>query len=142
MEIEDIGEWMQLADDDFDSAKLLNVAVRRHYEIICYLCAQATEKYLKAYLMYNDIIPEKTHNLRFLNDLCIELDREFQDISPLCDFVTRFASDVRYPHKYEVNEEDVNFSINAVEKICGIKPMLHIKNEINKAKNKEDDPAE
>jgi HEPN domain-containing protein len=48
MEIEDVIEWIQLADDDFDSAKLLNEAVRRHYEIICYHCAQAVEKYLKA----------------------------------------------------------------------------------------------
>jgi HEPN domain-containing protein len=57
MKIEDIIEWIQLADDDFDSAKLLNVAVRRYYEIICYLCAQAAEKYLKAYLMYGVLLP-------------------------------------------------------------------------------------
>jgi HEPN domain-containing protein len=132
MEIEDVMEWIQLADDDFDSAKLLNEAVRRHYEIICYHCAQAVEKYLKAYLMYNDTIPAKTHNLRFLNDLCIEADKEFQDISTLCDFLNRFANDIRYPHQYEVNENDVNFCMSAVEKIGNIKPMIRIKDEIKR----------
>jgi hypothetical protein len=39
MEIEDVMEWVQLADDDWDSAVLLNGAVRKHYEIICYHCA-------------------------------------------------------------------------------------------------------
>ena len=72
MSIKDATEWFQLADNDFDSAKLLDEAVRRHYEIICYHCAQAVEKYLKGFLIYHDVIPKKTHNLLFLNSLCIE----------------------------------------------------------------------
>jgi HEPN domain-containing protein len=53
MNIDDVMEWMKLADDDFDSAKILNESIRKHYEIICYHCAQAVEKYLKGYLTYN-----------------------------------------------------------------------------------------
>jgi HEPN domain-containing protein len=44
MEIEDVVEWIELADDDLYSAKILNEAARKPYEIICYHCAQATEK--------------------------------------------------------------------------------------------------
>jgi HEPN domain-containing protein len=50
MNINDVTEWMIIADDDSDSAKILNESVQRHMEVICYLCAQATEKYLKGYL--------------------------------------------------------------------------------------------
>jgi hypothetical protein len=50
MHIEDVQEWLRIADDDLDSAKILNESVRKHCEIICYLCAQAIEKYLKGYL--------------------------------------------------------------------------------------------
>jgi HEPN domain-containing protein len=71
---------MIIADDDFDSAKILNKSVQRHMEVICYLCAQATEKYLKGYLTYNDILPQKTHNLVLLNDKCIEIDSNFEEI--------------------------------------------------------------
>ena len=39
MNIEEVREWMEIADRDFDSAQILNEAVRRHYEVICYLCA-------------------------------------------------------------------------------------------------------
>jgi HEPN domain-containing protein len=100
-------------------------------EIICYHCAQPTEKYLKAYLTYKDIIPEKTHNLLFLNKLCTERDNEFQNIATLCDFLNRFTNDIRYPHKYEVNDNDANFSINAVEKIRNIKSFIDLRNKIN-----------
>jgi HEPN domain-containing protein len=96
------------------SAKILNAVPRKPLEIICYHCAQAIEKYLKAYLIYKDKIPEKTHNLRFLNDLCIEIDKEFQNITSLCNFINQFANDIRYPHKYEVKDADVQFSLNAV----------------------------
>jgi HEPN domain-containing protein len=128
MKIKDVMEWLQIADDDLDSAVLLNGAVRKHNEIICYLCAQAAEKYLKAYLTYQDIIPEKTHNLTFLNKLCIEKDNEFQNISSLCNILNRFANDIRYPHKYEVNGNDVNLSIDAVETIRNIKPIIALRN--------------
>jgi HEPN domain-containing protein len=134
MEIEDVAEWIQLADDDLYSAQILNGAVRKVYEIICYHCAQAAEKYLKAYLTYQDIIPEKTHNLLFLSKLCMEKDNEFENIAALCDFLNRFANDIRYPHKYEVNDNDANFSINAVEEIRKIKPMIDLRNKINREK--------
>ena len=67
MNIDDVKEWIEIADNDFDSAKILNEAARKHYEIICYLCSQAVEKYLKGYLVFMDVVPKKTHDLRFLN---------------------------------------------------------------------------
>ena len=61
MNTHDVREWLRMADNDFDTALLLNVAVRRHYEIICYHCAQAVEKYLKGFL----ILLKKVVNLQF-----------------------------------------------------------------------------
>ena len=59
MNNENVIEWLQLADEDLYSAKILNEAARKPYEIICYHCAQAAEKYLKAYLTYQNIIPKE-----------------------------------------------------------------------------------
>jgi len=78
MNTDDVKEWLEIADNDLDSALLLNDAPRKHFEIICYHCAQAAEKYLKAYLISKDIIPQKTHDLRFLNNLCIGFEKEFE----------------------------------------------------------------
>ena len=128
MNTEEVKEWMAIADCDFDSAKILNEAERRHYEIICYHCAQATEKYLKAYLVYNDIIPEKTHDLIHLYRYCLNIDSVFQNINTICGFLNRFANDIRYPHKYEVTDSDVNFAIDAVEKIQNFKPVSDLRN--------------
>jgi HEPN domain-containing protein len=131
MNNENVKEWLQLADDDLYSAKILNEAIRRPYEIICYHCAQSIEKYLKCYLTFCDIVPRKTHDLVFLNSLCAEKDNEFQEIKSICEFLNRFANDIRYPHRYEINESDVNFSIISVEKVKMLKPIINIRDEIN-----------
>ena len=128
MNLEDAIEWMKVADNDFDSAILLNEAVRRHYEIICYHCAQAAEKYLKGYLIYQNTITEKPHNLIFLNNLCIEIDGDFGNLKTACDFLNQFATNIRYPNKYEVIEKDVNSAISAVEIIRNFEPILNLRN--------------
>jgi HEPN domain-containing protein len=107
-----------------------NESIRKHYEIICYHCAQAVEKYLKGYLAYKDIVSKKTHDLLFLNSLCIEHDCNFEEIKTECGYINRFTNDIRYPHKYETNENDVNYSINAVKKIRNFKPISDLRNMI------------
>jgi HEPN domain-containing protein len=134
MNINDVKEWMIIADADFESAKILNESVRKYREVICYLCAQATEKYLKCHLTYNDIIPQKTHNLVLLNDKCIEIDNGFEVIKMECGFINRYVNEIRYPYRIEVYEEDVIYVMNSVEKIRNLDALKKIREEI---KNKE-----
>jgi len=128
MNIDDVLEWIKIADNDFDSAIQLNESTRKHYEIICFHCAQAAEKYLKGYLVSRDIMPKKTHDLRFLNNLCTELDSNFENLITECAFLNKFSSDIRYPHKYETNASDTAFSISAVEKIRSFKQIFDLRN--------------
>ncbi|MDR2717779.1 MAG: HEPN domain-containing protein [Treponema sp.] len=130
MNISDVKEWMIIADDDFDSAKILNESFRKHMEVICYLCAQATEKYLKCYLTYNGIIPQKTHNLVLLNDKCIEIDDNFQEVKMECGFLNRYINEIRYPYRVQVYEEDVMYVIRSVEKIRSIEALKKIREEL------------
>ena len=130
MNINDVKEWIIIADDDFDSAKILDESVRKHKEVICYLCAQAAEKYLKCYLTYNDIIPQKTHNLILLNDKCIEINSIFEEIKMECGFLNRYINEIRYPYRIEVYEEDVIYVMKSVEKIRSLSILKKIREEI------------
>ena len=132
MNIEDVMEWFQIADADFDSAKILSEAFPKHNEIICYHCAQAVEKYLKGYLEYRDIIPKKTHNLILLLDECIEIEKCFETIKTECSLINRFTNEIRYPHRFEVKEDDVIFSLNAVEQIKNIEQIKSLRDIISK----------
>jgi hypothetical protein len=61
----------------------------------------------------------------------MEKEKIFKDIKTECDILSRYSNDIRYPHKYEVNESDVNFSINAVEKIRNIESFINIRTKID-----------
>jgi HEPN domain-containing protein len=135
MKIKDVIEWIQIAEDDLYSAQILNEQIRKPYEIICYHCAQSIEKYLKGFLTYNDIIPEKTHNLLLLLELCIEKDNNFEKIRTECSLLNKFTNEIRYPHRIEIKIEDVNYSISAVERIRNIEPIKKIIDNINNMKN-------
>jgi len=132
MNLNDATLWFFKADADFDAAKILNGAYKKHTEIICYLCAQAAEKYLKGYLVYKDHAIENTHNLPYLNKLCITLDPQFEEIKIECGILNKFNNNIRYPDGIETDENDVILSIKTMEKIISIKPLVDLKTEIIK----------
>jgi hypothetical protein len=87
-------------------------------------------------LTYNDIVPQKTHNLVLLNDKCIEIDSCFAGIKMECGFIKRYVNEIRYPYRIEVHEEDLAYVINSVEKIISLDIFKKIREEIRKEDNK------
>jgi HEPN domain-containing protein len=68
-----VTEWLKFSDTDFSTADYLyNNMQPAPLEIICYHCQQSAEKALKAFLIYSNFKPEKTHNLELLIDGCIK----------------------------------------------------------------------
>ena len=131
MSLIDTKEWYMIADDDLYAAKLLNEAYRKPLEIIVYHCAQATEKYLKGYLVYNGIIPQKTHDLKALQAKCFSMDTTFKDIKQQCEFLNNYSTDTRYPYGPELTEDLVNFAIKSTEKVKNFEAFQKIRAEIN-----------
>ena len=81
------------------SEQLMNVNDGEFYSsIICFHCQQAVEKYLKAYLMYHEIIPPKTHDLLRLAAICSDFDEAVVNFE--LDGFASYGVDIRYdaPH--------------------------------------------
>jgi HEPN domain-containing protein len=131
MHLEDAEQWFRKAEEDYDAAKILNEAYKKHNEIICYLCSQCVEQYLKGFLIYNDHTIENTHNLPYLNSLCIKCDPIFESIRNECSLLYKFISDIRYPDGLETNGNDVALAFKAIEKIIALDPMKKLSAEIN-----------
>ena len=74
-----IDEWIAFSDTDLAIAKhLRNTMNPRPLEAICYHCQQAAEKALKAFWLYIDENPPKTHDLEQLRDKCEENNSSFK----------------------------------------------------------------
>jgi len=108
VDFEFVKPWIQRAENDISSACFLTEKMYpAPTEIVCFHCQQAAEKYLKAFLVYNDQEPPKTHELIELVRLCSNFDKDFSVIIPKCEYLLPFAAQTRYPSKIEIKEEDM-----------------------------------
>jgi len=56
----EISEWLNIANMDLTTSEFLyNNMKPVPYEIICYHCQQSAEKFLKAFLIYNNVVIKK-----------------------------------------------------------------------------------
>ena len=112
-----VDEWIAYSDMDLASAKHLCSMNPQPLEIICYLCQQSAEKALKAFWIYSNISPPKTHDLEHLRDKCETLDKSFDEVSDECDRLNLYSTQPRYPFGLELTEELMKLAIKDCEKI-------------------------
>ena len=69
-------------------------------EAVCFHSQQATEKFLKAYLITKGVEFGKTHNLEFLLELCVKEDKGFEEID--VGNLSFYSVEVRYPDEFYI----------------------------------------
>ena len=107
-----VAEWLKYSRTDLDVAKQLSENMHpRPLEIICYHAQQSAEKALKAYLVKNDILPPKIHDLNQLCEMCADIDSAFDEISILCGSLNRYSVMPRYPFEIEILENEAETAI-------------------------------
>jgi len=110
-------EWFNYSERDISSAKYLLGMNPIPIEIICYHCEQAAEKMLKAYLIDHEIEPPKSHDLKYLCNLCISINSAFESISEICVELSMYSVQPRYPFEINISEIDMRNAIVDAEKI-------------------------
>jgi len=114
-----IKKWIQKAEVDIKTAKILIESEDPPTESICFHAQQAVEKFLKAYLTYMDIRAGKTHDIVALLEMCIEKDKEFKNLdTEKLGNLTFYAVDVRYPETlYTPSLEEAQETLELAEKV-------------------------
>lgn len=89
----------------------------RPLEIICYHAQQSAEKISKAFLIRNDILPPKIHDLNRLCEMCGEIDKAFDEIAGTCGSLNRYSVLPRYPFELEILEADAETAIQNADSV-------------------------
>ena len=101
-----VEEWIYKAEEDFESALHLVKKDRKPVpDSICFHCQQCIEKYLKAFLILNNIEPPQIHDLQRLKAICSNVDESFEEISEELDILNAYAVNFRYPGEVATVEE-------------------------------------
>lgn len=107
-----VADWIEKADHDLGTAKLIYLHIPEYFDMIAFHCQQATEKYIKAILLFFEIEFERTHNLIYLLEL---LSKRIDITGELFDKVillNGFGVQIRYPdHKIFLTNEELETSI-------------------------------
>ena len=94
----DISEWVQKADGDYHSAvTLMRKRKNQAPDNVCFCVQQCVEKYLKAFLVQHRRYFPKTHELRELLDLVVQVDSSLEFIRGDLTILQPYAVVVRYP---------------------------------------------
>jgi len=111
-------EWRKYADEDLRSAQHMakNMCPAPDH-IICFLCQQSTEKYLKGFIILHDDEPERTHDLNLLCGLCKALDAGFVEIEQQCAVLTQYGVQPRYPFEIQIDNDDMTRALRFAETV-------------------------
>ncbi|MEI6820358.1 MAG: HEPN domain-containing protein [Bacteroidota bacterium] len=111
-----INEWIEKADHDLGSAKIIYSNIPEYFDVIAFHCQQAVEKYLKSTLIFFEKEFSRSHDLVYLLELLsreINIDNEtFEKAIRLNSYSTQ----IRYPNsKIFLTKQELEFAIEVAE---------------------------
>ncbi len=114
--IEEIKEWIEKAEHDLGSAKIIYLHLPDYFDTIAFHCQQAVEKYIKAILVSYRIEFQRSHDLVYLLELLsrsIEIDEvKFRKAFTL----NNYGVQIRYPNKIvKLSKEELETAIQISE---------------------------
>ena len=111
--------WLEKAGEDLKVAKheLALPDDEMVSSAICFHCQQAVEKYIKAFLVANQMEFGKTHNLEYLIELASSKSPEISDVE--IGNLSFFAVNARYPDSefIELGRDDCQKAVQIAENI-------------------------
>ena len=119
-QIEELREWMEKADHDLGSAKIIYLHLPDYFDTIAFHCQQAVEKYLKALLVYYRIEFSRSHDLVYLLEL-LSREMEIEDSKFRKAFLlNNFGVQIRYPNKIvKLTKEEIESAIEISQEFRG-----------------------
>jgi len=92
-------DWINKADHDLGSAKIIYLHLPDYFDTIAFHCQQAVEKYIKAILVHRGIEFDRSHDLIYLLELLPEdiqvTTQQFKKAASL----NGLGVQIRYPNK-------------------------------------------
>lgn len=96
-----IKNWLFKANEDISVINdLINFGTEYYTSTICFHAQQATEKFLKAFLVYHNIDFPRTHDVDYLIIECQKINKNAFNID--LKSLTDFGVSVRYPDDFYI----------------------------------------
>jgi HEPN domain-containing protein len=110
-------DWFKKAEEDLKAAQIL--LKEESLEIAGFLLQQATEKYLKGYLLSQGWELKRIHDLVDLLNEAVAYDESFDMYRSICQQITEYYTEERYPFldTSELGKEEIETALNEVKSL-------------------------
>lgn len=117
---DEVVEWLSRVRADLYGAEVLSSVDPPALGVACYLCQQAAEKALKAFLTWMQTPFRRTHDIEELLRSCITLDPTFGLLLPAGATLTPYAFEFRYPGgRAEPTPEEAREALRLAREVVG-----------------------
>jgi len=97
-------ERYEKAEQDILAADIVAEANPMLYDVAASHAQQFAEKYLKAFLVFNELFPPKVHDLNQLIDLTKGFDSSFEELRE-AESLSKYSVRTRYPADFAVDTQ-------------------------------------
>lgn len=113
-----VAQWLEKAAKDLSIAAT-DIKDSKRAEYVAFNCQQSAEKYLKAYIIANDLKFKYTHDLVELLRICVEKDKDFNKLKRYVEELTPFYIESRYPDLVgAITYERARLALSVAKKIA------------------------
>lgn len=116
--VEIIKKWIEKANHDLGTAVLTYKHIPKYRDTIAFHCQQATEKYLKSYLIFLGIEFRRHHDLIYLAELIDQKDQLDDIFVRKLTELEDYAVEIRYPDtEIMLTDEEIQNAISIVKDV-------------------------
>lgn len=116
--LDEVREWLQKAEKDLLSSRILLEHDPPVLETACFHCQQAVEKALKTFLVYRGVSFEKVHSLTYLLDLCEVQEPGFASLRNMAETLAPYAVMVCYPGEpMDISQEEAQQALATAQTV-------------------------
>ena len=111
-----VNTWIEKADHDLGSAKLIFQHLPSYFDTIAFHCQQAVEKYIKASLIYLEIEFQRSHDLPYLLEILSRKVEIKPEIFEKAILLNGFSVEIRYPNQIiHLTEDELKYAISIAD---------------------------
>jgi HEPN domain-containing protein len=108
--------WIEKADHDLGSAKVIYIHLPDYIDTIAFHCQQAAEKYIKSVLFFNHIGFQRSHDLIYLLELLSRKTEINENLYKSAAILNGFSVQIRYPDSIvKLTKEEIESAIKIAE---------------------------
>jgi HEPN domain-containing protein len=111
-----------------------NIPEEWKYDSICFHATQAVEKFIKGFIIDNSQNIKKSHNLIYLWNEAIKIDKIFKDVKDDCELLNNYTAWVRYNFHSAIEQHEFIAVIKSLKNVYSFGPIQEIRDKFSKQK--------